>query len=185
MNRKKMKGLHLASMAAVAFALLVSMACASTQSTSTKIDDIALVAKIKTKLAADPDINPFRINVDSEEGVVRLSGAVEKSTSREEAVRLARDTVGVKDVINDLKIGTETLGQQIDDAALASRVKARFAADPEVRARSIEVDAEDGVIVLTGRVATREQKDEAEALAWATKGVWRVRNLLKVGPEDR
>lgn len=166
-------------------ALLTSVGCASTQSVSTQVDDATLLAKVKGKLASDPEINPFRINVDVEEGVVRLSGAVEKPLARREAARLARGTVGVKKVINDLKIGKETIGQQIDDATLASRVKARFAADPEVRARDIDVDAEDGVIVLTGRVDTEAQKEEAEDLAQATEGVWRVRNLLKTADDPR
>ena len=164
-------------------ALLVSVACASTQTASTQVDDVTLLVKVKSKLVSDPEINPFRINVDVEEGVVRLSGAVEKPGARKEAARLARGTVGVRKVINDLKVGKETLGQHIDDAALASRVKARFAADPEVKARNIDVDAEEGVVVLTGRVETKDQKREAEDLAMSTEGVWRVRNLLETGSD--
>ncbi len=166
------------------FVLLIALlmgACASTQTVSSQVNDVALVAKVKAKLVADPEINPFRINVDSNEGVIRLSGAVEKRSAKREAARLASRTEGVRRVINDLTIGDETIGQQIDDATLSGRVKARFAADPEIKARNIDVDAEEGVVILTGRVETKVEKEHAESLALATKGVWKVRNLLKIG----
>lgn len=162
-------------------AALVFGACASTQTVSSQVNDVSLVAKVKAKLVADPEINPFNINVDSNEGVIRLSGAVEKRSAKREAARLARNTTGVRGVINDLRIGDETIGQQIDDATLSGRVKARFGADPEIKARNIDVDAEEGVIILTGRVETAAEKQHAESLALATKGVWKVRNLLKTG----
>lgn len=163
---------------------LVAAGCSTNQSLATQIDDTAIVAKVKTKIAADPEINPFRINVDSNEGVVRLSGSVEKSEARSEAVKHAKSTTGVVRVINDLEIGSETLGERIDDATLSARVKTRMARDPEVKALDIDVDAEDGVVILQGRVDTRAQKQEAEYLAYNTKGVWKVRNLLKVGPQS-
>ena len=67
--------------------------------------DIEITAKVKTKLAADPEINPFRIDVDTVNGRVTLSGTVRTERQREEAETLARGTEGVSEVRNLLEVG--------------------------------------------------------------------------------
>ncbi|HEX9670817.1 MAG TPA: BON domain-containing protein [Thermoanaerobaculia bacterium] len=83
-------------------------ACSSTTTAGTQIDDAAITAAVKAKLATDGDINPFNIDVDTNEGVVTLQGRVEKDSARTEAERLARETDGVKRVINLIKVGDQS-----------------------------------------------------------------------------
>jgi hyperosmotically inducible protein len=85
--------------------MLALNACSSTKSAGTQVDDAAIVAKVKAKLAADGDINPFNIDVDSNEGEVVLQGRVKKEEARTKAEQLARDTDGVKRVRNLIKVG--------------------------------------------------------------------------------
>ena len=86
------------------FALL-SGACSTTQPAQGPVDDASITSKVKAKLAADGDINPFNINVDTNEGVVTLQGQVKKAEIRTRAERYARETGGVKKVINLVKVG--------------------------------------------------------------------------------
>jgi len=88
--------------------VLVLGACSSTTTTGTKIDDAAITASVKAKLATDGDINPFNIDVDTNEGVVTLQGRVEKEEARTKAEQLARETDGVRRVINLVKVGDKT-----------------------------------------------------------------------------
>jgi hyperosmotically inducible protein len=81
------------------------VACSSTRTAGTQVDDSAITAKVKAKLAADGDINPFNIDVDTNEGVVTLQGRVAKEDARTKAEQLARDTDGVTRVINLIKVG--------------------------------------------------------------------------------
>lgn len=95
----------------VVFALVVAMgltACSSNRTPGTQVDDAAITAAVKGKLAADMDINPFNIDVDANEGVVTLQGRVEKSEARTKAEQLARETDGVTRVINLIKVGDQT-----------------------------------------------------------------------------
>ena len=85
--------------------LLALGACSSTRTPGTQVDDAAITAAVKAKLAADGDINPFNIDVDTNEGVVTLQGRVEKEEARSKAEELARETDGVKRVINLVKVG--------------------------------------------------------------------------------
>jgi hyperosmotically inducible periplasmic protein len=92
---------------ALALALAVG-ACSSTQTAGTQVDDAAITAAVKAKLAADGDINPFNIDVDTNEGVVTLQGRVEKEEARTKAELLARETDGVRRVINLVKVGDQS-----------------------------------------------------------------------------
>jgi osmotically-inducible protein OsmY len=87
---------------------LVLGACSSTRTVGTQVDDAGITAKVKAKLAADGDINPFNIDVDTNEGVVTLQGRVAKEEARTKAEQIARDTDGVKRVINLVKVGDKT-----------------------------------------------------------------------------
>lgn len=87
--------------------LLALGACSSTRTPGTQVDDAAITATVKAKLAADGDINPFNIDVDTNEGVVTLQGRVEKEAARSKAEELARETDGVRRVINLVKVGDQ------------------------------------------------------------------------------
>lgn len=92
----------------VVLALATLAACSSTQTPGTQIDDATITTTVKAKLAADGDINPFNIDVDTNEGVVTLQGRVEKEEARTKAEQHARGTDGVKRVINLIKVGDKT-----------------------------------------------------------------------------
>lgn len=92
----------------VGLAMVVALglaACSSTETPGQQVDDAAITAAVKSKLAADGNINPFNIDVDTNEGVVTLQGRVDKEEARTEAERLARETDGVRRVINLIKVG--------------------------------------------------------------------------------
>lgn len=72
-------------------------------------------------------------------------------------------------------------GIESADAALASKVRAGFAADPRLRQLPIEMDAEAGQVTLWGRVDRAEQRAAAEQQARRTPGVTSIVNLIKVG----
>jgi hyperosmotically inducible protein len=78
---------------------------------------------------------------------------------------------------------TQTAGRQIDDAEITASVKAKLAADPEVKSHEIDVDTLDGEVRLSGIVDDSATRAEAEKLARGTDGVRRVKNELKVGSD--
>jgi len=82
----------------------------------------------------------------------------------------------------DVEIQEDPVKTGIDagDANLASRVRARFAADPRLRSLPIEIDAEGGRVTLWGRVDSAEDLAAAEQQARRTPGVVAVINLVKV-----
>jgi hyperosmotically inducible protein len=69
------------------------------------VKDSAITTKIKTKLAAEHITSLGRIHVDTDkDGVVWLSGSARSQEAIDKAVSIARETEGVKDVHNHIKI---------------------------------------------------------------------------------
>lgn len=71
------------------------------------IDDMMISSKLKSKLITNSDIKAGDIDVSSSQGVVTLIGRVSSEAIKSEAERMARDTSGVKDVNNELTVGTK------------------------------------------------------------------------------
>ena len=67
------------------------------------VDDAWIHTKITAKLIGDSDTPARKINVDVVKNVVTLRGKVDSAAAREEAVRIAKETEGVKRV-NDLLV---------------------------------------------------------------------------------
>ncbi len=68
--------------------------------------DAAVTAKVKTKFLADSSIAGLKIDVDTKDNVVTLSGTVASAAEKRRAVEVARETDGVKSVVDRLKVGT-------------------------------------------------------------------------------
>jgi len=94
--------------ASLALGLLVGSAalgCRSTQSAGTQVDDAWITTKVKSQLAADPDVSAMNVSVETNEGVVTLTGRVRTEQGREEAVKIASETDGVVRVRDLLEVG--------------------------------------------------------------------------------
>jgi len=75
-------------------------------------------------------------------------------------------------------------GRQLEestrDARTTARLKARFALDPELKTRQIDIDTDDGRVTLKGRVATHEEVARAIRMAVEEDDVLEVISTLQV-----
>jgi osmotically-inducible protein OsmY len=68
------------------------------------LEEAALTTKIKAKMALDDMVKARSIDVTTRGTTVTLSGVVESRAEHDRAMALARETAGVTDVIDDLKM---------------------------------------------------------------------------------
>lgn len=68
----------------------------------------------------------------------------------------------------------------VTDAAITTRVNAQLAADPALSALKINVDTQNGRVVLHGVAPDAESRDRAATMASAVSGVISVDNQLKL-----
>jgi hyperosmotically inducible periplasmic protein len=67
------------------------------------IDDTTITSTVKTRLAAEKGTTLTRVQVDTDRGMVQLSGVVENAAERARAEQIARGVKGVKGVRNNLQ----------------------------------------------------------------------------------
>ena len=72
--------------------------------------------------------------------------------------------------------------QDVDDAALTTKVKGKLVTDGRVSATRVSVETKEGVVTLKGEVPTQQEKDAAEQVAKTVEGVKSVRNEVTVNP---
>jgi osmotically-inducible protein OsmY len=73
-----------------------------------RLQDMAITALVKTRLVTARPASMIHIDVDTNEGVVRLRGTVPGEREWAEAERLAGETPGVKRVWNELQFEDRT-----------------------------------------------------------------------------
>ena len=62
------------------------------------IDDSVITTKVKSSYVADSAVSALDISVETNQGVVVLTGLVNTEAERQRAVQIARETSGVKQV---------------------------------------------------------------------------------------
>jgi osmotically-inducible protein OsmY len=75
---------------------------------------------------------------------------------------------------------TETPKQYVGDSVITSKVKAALVADPQLKAREINVETYQGTVQLSGFVATREEAAKAASVARSIDGVTSVKNDIRL-----
>jgi osmotically-inducible protein OsmY len=71
----------------------------------------------------------------------------------------------------------------VTDDTIVDQVRVKIADDTEVGGQPIQVDAHNGVVVLTGKVSNDKLKVKVEKIAKKVKGVTGVENKLVISPE--
>jgi hypothetical protein len=62
------------------------------------LDDSLITTKVKSSYVADSTVSALDISVETNQGVVSLTGLVNTEAERQRAVQIARETSGVKQV---------------------------------------------------------------------------------------
>lgn len=74
------------------------------RTTAVAASDTALTTKVKANLLAQPELKSLGIHVETEKGVVMLSGFVESKAEADKAVKAAKATEGVSSVKSAIKV---------------------------------------------------------------------------------
>ena len=107
------------------------------KSVGTVVTDAEITAAVKTKFLADTKVKGLNIDVDTDHGVVTLTGTVHSGAEKAEALRLARTTKGVKRVVSKLTMDPmkkDTKDVMEDDAADKAKSAGRKTEDAAKKA---------------------------------------------------
>lgn len=91
--------------------------------------------------------------------------------------------VGVAPILSAGCKTTQSASTQWSDSSITARVKSKLIGSDRVAAHNIDVNTEEGVVYLLGRVKTADEKATAERIAKECEGVHKVVNHLEVGDQ--
>ena len=148
-----------------------------------------LALEVKTALLDKIGWDATPIEVTAKTGTVWLTGKVKQRSAIGTAEEIAKATPGVKTVRNVLEQesnkntvsrAVEHAQREVDDAVLESRVKHHLLAEMGRVGFSIEVEANGGVVSLSGRVPDDLRHQLAVQTAERVSGVTKVVDLIKL-----
>ena len=135
-----------------------------------------IILAIKAKFLRDNMLGGQSVDVHYHAGTVVLTGRVDSPAAKERAADLARRAEGVAWVVNRLVIDEPITS----DRLIERRVQTRVARTPGLNALCIDARAHNGIVTLTGRAASFQQKDLAERITRSVDGVSAILNDIHV-----
>jgi osmotically-inducible protein OsmY len=118
---------------------------------------------------------PDGVRGEVTDGVLRLRGVVERFQEREAAEEAVRNLVGVRDVVNEIRVAPAPSAADLE-ADIEAAIRRRFGTGGH---RVVFVTAE-GVVTLSGVVPTLTMLEDLERTVRSLPGVTRLVNELLV-----
>lgn len=155
--------------------------------------DAMLIARIRLVLLEKMKADSMGIGATAHDGAVVLTGEVPSASARKTAEQIIASMSGVRRMenqinIRDVNATPSPVGQalavaerQLKDSLLKAHVKARLLDSLGRTGFLVGVEANDGVVTLTGRVPDSIRRSLVVKITNQTTGVKRVRDLLVVG----
>jgi len=141
--------------------------------------DTKLQHRVLAELEWDPSVEASKIGVAANEGVVTLTGSVNRYIDKMTAERVTQRVYGVKAVANDIEIKLLGSAERSDtDIATAAVNALRW--DASVPDDRIKVIVRNGWVTLEGEVDWRYQKEAAERVVHNLIGVKGVGDDVKL-----
>ncbi len=116
------------------------------------------------------------IGVEVYEGRVMLTGATKDTKLSDQAVKLAWQVDGVKEVINEIQVETGTTATNFaQDTWITTQLKSRLTFDKDVLAINYVVETVNGTVYLIG---IAQDQPELERVIAHANGVKHVKNVI-------
>jgi hyperosmotically inducible periplasmic protein len=152
------------------------------------VSDAGITAQVKAAFALSKRISAYEIGVETKDGVVTLTGQAPSEVDRGLAGDVAKDTTGVKQVDNQIRVepglkpsdASLRENARVTDLEIHANLRERLAASEFLSGNEINVSVKDRVVTLAGRTQTPQQKTGVEQLARSTPNVANVVNQLTV-----
>ena len=131
----------------------------------------AVITALKWHSAVPDD----KIRIKVESGVVTLEGELEWEYQRKNAQNAVQNLSSVRSVINLI-----TIKSKLSPFELEQKISAAFRRNATVDASKVSVSTTGSKVILTGKVRSLTESEDAENVVWAAPGVYQVENKLTI-----
>lgn len=151
-----------------------------TRSLGQQMDDVVITGAVKKRLIAEPGIGSLGIDVDTVGRIVTLTGFVPDGGQARKIEAVVKGVQGVRGVVNRLQTGSPSAGQRVDDKVIGMKIKAGLVKAPGIHSLNVDVDVNGGIVTLTGRLGSAEEKRKVLSIAQNVPGVLELYDNLQV-----
>ena len=151
--------------------------------TTTKQDiaDDRITFAVENALYLDSGITPRLIDIDTNTGIVTLSGSVTNILSKERAILAAETIKGVRGVIDQIIVMPSGV---FTDQHIQRDVNEALSKNPAIDQSSLHVAVTDGEVTVDGQVNSWPSRQLALEVVKGVKGVKKVVSNMKVVEND-
>lgn len=118
-----------------------------------------------------------KVHVAVSDGWISLTGAVDWNYQRTEAERVLHGLAGVHGIRNNILVKPRVSVPDVE-----KKIEAAFKRSAEVDSHRVHVAAVDGKVILSGKVRSWAEREEARHAAWAAPGVREVDDRMTITP---
>jgi len=141
-----------------------------------EITDSGITSAVEAGLAEARGVSLNGVDVATSQGIVTLSGSVDNLLDQVRAQKTAEGIRGVLDVTDNITVNPASL----PDEDIRKNIEAALKQDPATESYQTSVAAQDGIVTLTGSLASYAEKQLVTRVAEGVKGVKEVRNQITI-----
>jgi len=160
---------------------------AQERSVGSAVDDAGILLKIKNLYAGQNDTDMLaNVEVKVVEGRVLLTGNVDKPDSQIEAVKLAWQVEGVKEVMDELQINDQSgFVNYAKDVWISTQVKSRLLLGKDIKSINYSVITVNQVVYLMGIAQSQDELNRVTNVASTTGYVQKVVSYVRLRNDSR
>jgi len=157
------------------------IAVAEERTVGTQVDDATINIAVSESLFSYDEKLFQDVSIDVTEGRVLLTGKVADPQDRVEAVRLAWQAEGVKEVINEIQVTDKGgVGSYMSDVRISNELRADLLFDSKIQAINYNVDTVGQIVYLTGIAQSQAEMERVIDHARTISGVKQVISHVRV-----
>jgi osmotically-inducible protein OsmY len=145
------------------------------------VEDTAIETKISTGLLSYSGELFVDVSAEVYEGRALLTGKVKRTNDRIEAVRIAWNVSGVREVINEIQVeDTSDLLDAARDQWVTARLAAKITLDKQIKAVNYSIETVNGTVYVMGIAQSQAEVDRVRNHARQLSYVRRVVNYVRI-----
>jgi osmotically-inducible protein OsmY len=153
----------------------VGVAAAQERSIGEAVDDKTIHTQIASAMLQKSEKIFTSVNIEVLEGRVLLTGNVDTADDRAEAARIAWKVDGVREVLNEVTIGSESdLKDLAKDSWITTQVRAAILRNSDIVDINYSVETINAIVYLLGIAQNQAELDALVSHTRSVKGVRRV-----------
>ena len=142
--------------------------------------DTATAAKIRARVMEHSSALALKVGIEVYDARALLTGIVPDEQARADAVKIAWSIPGIKDVLNELVIGSAGILDTARDGWITTQLFTRMTGDEKILAINYSIETVNGVVYLIGLAQSEAELDRVTGHARDIEHVRRVVSHVRI-----